>query len=85
MIPPPLPRFADVEQRSKWLPRLASMELLGSYCLTEPGAGSDAGSLITTAVPTADGHYLVKINLRTRSSRKAFESMKLTPPRLPPA
>lgn len=35
--------------KSKWIPQLATMEKLGSYCLTEPGAGSDAASLTTSA------------------------------------
>ena len=42
-------KFGNQEQRSKWVPLMASMESLGSYCLTEPGSGSDAASLITTA------------------------------------
>jgi len=42
-------KFGNQEQRSKWVPLMASMEKLGSYCLTEPGSGSDAASLITTA------------------------------------
>ena len=42
-------KFGDDEQRSKWVPLLASMEKLGSYCLTEPGSGSDAASLSTVA------------------------------------
>ena len=42
-------KFGNREQRSKWVPLMASMEKLGSYCLTEPGSGSDAGSLSTTA------------------------------------
>ena len=37
------------EQKAKWLPRLASGELIGSFALTEPGAGSDAASLTTSA------------------------------------
>merc|ERR1719242_2004564 len=37
------------EERAHWVPLMASMEKLGSYCLTEPGAGSDAASLATTA------------------------------------
>jgi len=36
-------------QRQKWVPIMANMEKLGSYCLTEPGSGSDAASLSTTA------------------------------------
>lgn len=42
--------FGDDEQRARWIPQLASMEDLGSYCLTEPGAGSDAAALSTRAV-----------------------------------
>jgi alkylation response protein AidB-like acyl-CoA dehydrogenase len=42
-------RFAADPLREKYLPRLATMDLIASYCLTEPGAGSDAASLRTTA------------------------------------
>lgn len=42
-------RFGTNEQRTHWLPRLTNMELLSSYCLTEPGSGSDASSLQTMA------------------------------------
>ena len=42
-------KFGTEEQRSHFVPLMASMEKLGSYCLTEPGAGSDAASLATTA------------------------------------
>ncbi|MDV7211216.1 acyl-CoA dehydrogenase family protein [Azotobacter beijerinckii] len=45
------------EQKHKYLPRLASGELLSSFCLTEPDAGSDAASLKTSAV--RDGNYYV--------------------------
>ena len=41
--------FGNDKQRAHWIPQLASMEKLGSYCLTEPGAGSDAASLSTIA------------------------------------
>ena len=37
--------YGSDEQRRKWLPKLCTMELLASYCLTEPGAGSDAAAL----------------------------------------
>lgn len=50
--------YGDQEQRARWLPRLCSMDDLGSYCLTEPGAGSDAGSLSTRAVRDGDGYVL---------------------------
>ncbi|WP_316153748.1 acyl-CoA dehydrogenase family protein [Cupriavidus sp. BIC8F] len=46
------------EQQAAWLPRLATGELLASFALTEPEAGSDAGSLRTTAVRDGD-HYVV--------------------------
>ncbi|MDP1618355.1 acyl-CoA dehydrogenase family protein [Phenylobacterium sp.] len=43
-------RFGDADLRARYLPRLTTMELVASYCLTEPGAGSDAAALTTTAV-----------------------------------
>ncbi len=46
------------EQKLKYLPRLASGELIASFCLTEPEAGSDAASLRTSAVRDGD-HYLL--------------------------
>ena len=42
-------KFGGQEQRRQWLPRMMTMEDLGSYCLTEPGAGSDAAALTTAA------------------------------------
>lgn len=50
-------RFARREVAAKWGPRLAMGELLASYCLTEPGAGSDAASLTTRA--RRDGEHFV--------------------------
>jgi len=48
------------EQKARYLPRLASGELIGSFALTEPGSGSDAASLSTNAVRNADGtHYVL--------------------------
>jgi len=46
------------EQKRKYLPRLASGELIGSFALTEPGSGSDAGALATSARREGD-HYLL--------------------------
>ena len=43
-------RYGTHEQRKAWVPRLASMEAIASYCLTEPSAGSDAAALRTRAV-----------------------------------
>ncbi|MFI9010045.1 acyl-CoA dehydrogenase family protein [Actinosynnema sp. NPDC053489] len=45
----PLFRFGSAEQKERWLPRLCSGEVLGAFGLTEPGGGSDAGALRTTA------------------------------------
>lgn len=50
--------FGSQEQRAAWLPRLTSMELIASYCLTEPGAGSDAASLKTKAVKEGDDYVI---------------------------
>ena len=51
-------RYGSDEQRQKYLPKLCSMEHLASYCLTEPGAGSDAAALKTKAVRDGD-HYVL--------------------------
>ncbi len=51
-------RYGSDEQRHKFLPKLCSMEHLASYCLTEPGAGSDAAALKTKAVLDGD-HYVL--------------------------
>lgn len=50
--------FGSDAQRAKWLPELAAMDRLASYCLTEPGSGSDAASLRTKAVRDGD-HYVL--------------------------
>ncbi|MET8775440.1 acyl-CoA dehydrogenase family protein [Nocardia sp. NPDC050713] len=50
--------YGTEEQRQHWLPGLTSMELLGSYALTEPGVGSDAAALSTKAVRDGDDYIL---------------------------
>lgn len=50
--------YGNDAQRSEWIPKMATMEALGSYCLTEPGAGSDAAALSTTAVRDGDEYVL---------------------------
>jgi acyl-CoA dehydrogenase len=50
-------KFASDELKSRYLPKLVSMEQIGSYCLTEPGSGSDSAALKTTA--RLDGDYYV--------------------------
>ncbi|AOW93062.1 acyl-CoA dehydrogenase [Rhodococcus sp. WMMA185] len=51
-------RFGTDEQRRIWVPGLCAMDQLGSYCLTEPGAGSDAAALSTRAVRDGDDFVL---------------------------
>jgi len=50
--------YAHQTLRTEWLPKLASMQAFSSYCLTEPGSGSDAASLKTTAVKEGDDYIL---------------------------
>lgn len=47
------------EQKKKWLPRLATGEVIAAFCLTEPGSGSDAYSIKTKAVDNKDGTYTI--------------------------
>jgi len=51
-------RFGSDDLRQRYLPRLTSMELIASYCLTEPGSGSDAAAMRTTAKLDGD-HYVL--------------------------
>ena len=51
-------RFGSAETRARWLPALTSMAKVYSYCLTEPGSGSDAAALRTRAERTNDGWKL---------------------------
>ena len=51
-------RFGDEALRQRYLPRLAKMELIASYCLTEPGSGSDAAALATSARRDGEGYVL---------------------------
>ena len=56
----PIVWFGNEEQQEKYLPKLATGELIGAYALTEPSAGSDATSSKTTAILSEDGsHYIL--------------------------
>jgi len=56
----PITLYGNEAQKKKYVPKLASGEWFGAYCLTEPGAGSDANSGKTKAVLSEDGkHYLI--------------------------
>lgn len=59
-------KFGSDESKAKWLPRLCRMETIFSYCLTEPGSGSDAAALRTRAARSNEGYVL--------SGTKAFIS-----------
>jgi butyryl-CoA dehydrogenase len=54
----PIARFGTDEQKKKFLPRLASGEWIGAFCLTEANAGSDAGGVETNAVTDENGYLL---------------------------
>ncbi len=53
----PITLYGNEEQKKKYVPKLATGEWFGAYCLTEPGAGSDANSGKTKAVLSDDGKY----------------------------
>ena len=56
----PILYYGNEEQRQKYIPKLATGEIIGAYCLTEPGAGSDANSGSTKAMLSEDGkHYIL--------------------------
>ncbi len=56
----PIVYFGNAEQKARYLPRLASGEMIGAYALTEPGSGSDALAARTKATLSADGtHYIL--------------------------
>jgi len=54
----PIHAYGTEEQRRKWLPKLATGELIGCFGLTEPDYGSDAGGMVTRAKKVADGWLL---------------------------
>jgi len=56
----PIMYYGNKDQRERYVTKLATGELIGAYCLTEPGAGSDANSGKTNAKLTEDGtHYIL--------------------------
>lgn len=54
----PIWEYGSEAQKDRWLPGMAAGELIGCFGLTEPDSGSDPGSMITRATPTADGYLL---------------------------
>jgi alkylation response protein AidB-like acyl-CoA dehydrogenase len=56
----PILYYGNADQKQKYIPRLATGEIIGAYCLTEPGAGSDANAGTSKATLSADGrHYIL--------------------------
>jgi acyl-CoA dehydrogenase len=74
--------FGSEAQKAEWLPRLASGELISSFCLTEPEAGSDAASLRTTAIAGGDGYVVNGVKRFITNANKAgvFTLMARTDP-----
>src|SRR5271157_5305522 len=81
--------FGTAEQKARYLPKLASGELIAAFCLTESGAGSDAASIRTQAVKNADGTWTLNgekiwitnggiADLYTVFARTASEAGKIT-------
>jgi alkylation response protein AidB-like acyl-CoA dehydrogenase len=62
-----LATYGDAAQRARWLPAIVAGEIFVSYCLTEPGAGSDAAALVTRAAAEGNAPYRI-------SGQKAFIS-----------
>ena len=72
--------FGTAEQREEWIPRLAPMDVIASYCLTEPDAGSDAGALNTRAVRQGSDYVLdgVKQFISGAGASDVYEVMART-------
>jgi alkylation response protein AidB-like acyl-CoA dehydrogenase len=85
----PVMYFGTPEQKQKYLTKLATGELIGAYCLTEPGSGSDALGMKAKAVPSADGKSWVLNGEKTFITNGGFADLytifaktKATRPRL---
>jgi alkylation response protein AidB-like acyl-CoA dehydrogenase len=74
--------FGNLEQKRRYLPRLASGEFLGAWALTEPGSGSDAAGMKTTAVKGPSGWVLngSKMFITQGSVAQVFVVLALTAP-----
>ncbi|NOY22316.1 MAG: acyl-CoA dehydrogenase [Acidobacteria bacterium] len=80
----PIYNFGTEEQKHKFLPQLAAGEVIGGFCLTEPGAGSDAAGLKTKAVRKGDKYILngSKAWITNASVGKYFVMIAVTDPSL---
>ncbi|MFG1710513.1 acyl-CoA dehydrogenase family protein [Nonomuraea sp. M3C6] len=64
-------RWGTPGQRERWAPALAAGDVLGAFCLSEPGAGSDTAAITTTAVERGDGWLLNGVKKWTTSGQRA--------------
>lgn len=71
----PITLYGTEEQKQKYVPKLASGEWFGAYCLTEPGAGSDANSGKTKAVLSEDGKFYSITGQKMWISNAGFASI----------
>ncbi|WP_211653042.1 acyl-CoA dehydrogenase family protein [Planococcus alpniumensis] len=74
----PITYFGTPEQKQYYLPKLASGEFIGAYCLTEPGAGSDALAAQTTAVLNEQGSHYVLNGTKMYITNAAFADTFIT-------
>jgi len=83
----PIKRFGTPEQQATWFPKLATGEILGAYCLTEPNAGSDAAALATSATRDGDEYVLdgTKIFVTSGAEAGLFIGYARTDPAAPKA
>jgi len=74
--------FGRQDQKDEWLPKIASGEIITSFCLTEPGAGSDAAALRTTAIRKGDVYVVngTKRYITNAAKAGAFTLMARTNP-----
>src|SRR4029079_15089681 len=59
IVAPYILHYGSAEQKQRWLPRLASGEMVGAIAMTEPAAGSDLQGIQSTAIRQGDGNYLL--------------------------
>lgn len=64
-------RWGSTEQRERWTPALAAGEVLGAFCLSEPGAGSDTSGITTTAAESGGGWVLNGVKKWTTGGQRA--------------
>ena len=77
----PIMYYGNEEQRQKYVTKLATGELLGAYCLTEPGAGSDANAGKTNAKLSEDGKYYILNGSKMWITNAGFADVQTVLPR----